>query len=89
MEGEEDMPKLEKYGKNGRQKLKPKMERGTWKILLDVQHADLGAADRFAHSAGPGNLELRDDLDVWDIWDILDVEDVQDVLDVFDNIMET
>ena len=48
-----------------------------------------GAADRFAHSAGPENLELRDDLDVWDIWDILDVEDVQDVLDVFDNIMET
>ena len=48
-----------------------------------------GAADRFAHSAGQGNLELRDDLDVWDIWDILDVEDVQDVLDVFDNIMET
>ena len=36
MEGEEDIPKLEKYGKNGRQKLKPKMERRTWKILLDV-----------------------------------------------------
>ena len=58
-----------------------------------VRHAVLSpsgrAADRFAHSAGPGNLELRDDLDVWDIWDILDVEDVQDVLDVFDNIMET
>ena len=40
--------------------------------------------NRFAHSAGPGNLELRDVLDVWDIWDILDIEDVQDVLDVFD-----
>ena len=32
-----------------------------------------GAADRFAHSAGPGNLELRDDLDVWDVWVIWDV----------------
>ena len=46
------------------------------------------AADRFAHSAGPGSLELRDNLDVWDVWDIWDVEDVQDVLDVFDDEME-
>ena len=37
--------------------------------------------NRFVHSAGPGNLELRDDLDVWDVWDLLDVEDVQVVFD--------
>ena len=48
----------------------------------------VGGFHRFAHSAGPGNLELRDDLDVWDVWDIWDVEDVQDVLDVFDDEME-
>ena len=62
-----------------------------WQVpsLRESSTPTRGAADRFAHSAGPGNLELRDDLDVWDIWDILDVEDVQDVLDVFDNIMET
>ena len=47
-----------------------------------------GGFNRFAHSAGPGSLELRDNLDVWDVWDIWDVEDVQDVLDVFDTMME-
>ena len=58
---------------------------------LVVPHALLplrGAADRFAHSAGPGSLELRDDLDVWDVWDIWDVEDDEVVLDVFDDEMQ-
>ncbi len=43
-----------------------------------------GAADRFAHSAWPGNLELKDEWDDWDGWDIWDVQDVQEVWDVWD-----
>ena len=54
MDGEEDMPKLKKYGKNGRQKLKPKMERRTGKFLGSSSTPTRGAADRFAHTAGPG-----------------------------------
>jgi len=35
--------------------------------------------NRFAHSAGPGNLELGVEWDVWDAWDVWNIYDVQEV----------
>ena len=52
--GGRTLPKLKKYEQKWKTEVEAKDGVKNLEDLAGVQHADLGAADRFAHTAGPG-----------------------------------